>query len=298
MINKLAGHLPLQAMLDQVIRGAEQKLAAAENVESRNHRVPAQESEKTASAVSMTSSDEVEKLASALEFLGEKIAADGIELGTESKQGGEVLPTMKPVGGKQAYGKDGSKKHSPPMRTGEKSTVDNPGPANAMETDDNRAPGGNGAKYPAKGVLKTASDNIKEKLQGEKSASVSFLLNKIAESTQGGMVLTDDKVSAPVPSNPGRELIANNSAPVSATKANALAPIKKQLSQVLTEPAMSKSTDNKVHENLRNASKGGVKIAAARAYLQKIAEEGCTCSDKGECRYCKMKKSVESKKSE
>ena len=54
---------------------------------------------------------------------------------------------------------------------------------------------------------------------------------------------------------------------------------------------MSKSTDNKVHQNLRNASKGGVKIAAADklALLQKIAEDGCKCSGKGECQYCKMK---------
>lgn len=45
------------------------------------------------------------------------------------------------------------------------------------------------------------------------------------------------------------------------------------LSEVLTEPAMSRSTDSTVQENLRNASAGGVKIAAARAYLQKIASD-------------------------
>ncbi len=40
-----------------------------------------------------------------------------------------------------------------------------------------------------------------------------------------------------------------------------------------------------------------MKIAAARAYLQQIAEEGCTCGDKGECKYCHMKSAISSGKS-
>lgn len=68
------------------------------------------------------------------------------------------------------------------------------------------------------------------------------------------------------------------------------------LSEIFTELAFSKAHDSKVSENLQNASKGGVKIAGIKAHLQKIAAEGCTCDDKGECKYCKMKAAMSKKK--
>jgi hypothetical protein len=149
-----------------------------------------------------------------------------------------------------------------------------------------------GAEKPDLGEKGKKKDDDKDEEKDKKASAAGYILNKIAkvenggESKQGGEQLDN---TAPVPSNPGREMISSNSAPASATKAKAKAPQKKLLSQVLTEPAHSKGTDSVVHENLRNASKGGVKIAAAQSALQKIAEEGCTCSGKGECKYCKLK---------
>jgi hypothetical protein len=337
MHTKLAGRLPLQAMIAQHLDAAQTKLAAVDEKEKKkveklvafekkeHGHIPSEkeereEYEKKASAIDFRDPDEIEKLASALELVGEKLAADSVVNGGESKQGGEQLATMGPVGGKQPYKHDKARHQIPAPTT--KATKDNPGPANAMATDDERAPGGNGAKYPAKGVLKTAGQGVLDRIAArkqealggaeepaeaapvveitEKQASAAeYILGKIAESTQGGMTLDSASGQGPKPpSQPGRQLISSNSAPVSATKKDAKSPRKPELAQVLTEPAMTRATDSKVHENLRNASKGGVKIAgaAAKVYLQKIAEEGCTCGKQGECRYCKLAKAVEAKK--
>ena len=353
MHSKLAGHLPLQDMIAQTLESARSKLAAADEkdnkvkklveYEKKEHggKIPSpkeeeEEHEKKSSVLDFSDPDEMNKLAAALDEMGEELLkeADSIENGGESKQGGEQLATMSPVGGKQVY--TGKKaKHQVPTSTGMKAAKDNPGASTAVPTDDERAPGGTGAKYPAKGVLKTASGvaalkavvekiaeekeekgeekkeskseekaekkmppfaKKKEEDKEKKSEAVDFILNKLAEYHGGGETL-DDK-AAPVPSNPGRQLIANNKAPVSATKREAKGPVKKQLSEVLSEPAQTKSTDSTVQDNLRNAAKGGVKIAAVKDYLRKIAEAGCVCAGAGECDYCRMKASVDKKRAD
>lgn len=417
MHSKLAGHLPLQDMIAQTLESARSKLAAAEEKEegkkkgfvpfgkkkeekseSKAHEKGESKkeereehedgSEKTSSVLDFSDPYSMDKLASALEEFGDELLkeADSIENGGESKQGGEQLATMSPVGGKQAYtGAKATAKHQV-TTGGVKATKDNPGAATANETDDDRAPGGTGAKYPAKGVLKTGAaalmavvdqvveektagalgtaksvvtrhakdvgqgfkdlasmagsprqaasalkDSIKtqglkgtlkgnapalkalgatgaaagtaaggalayKKLKEKKSSAVDFILDKLAEFHGGGETLDDQ--AAPVPSNEGRQLIANNKAPVSATKREAKGPGRKQLSEVLAEPAQTSSTDNTVQQNLRNAAKGGVKIAAVKAYLGKIAEAGCVCAGAGECDYCRMKASVDKKRAD
>ena len=321
---KLAGRLPLQEMISKHIDNARVKIAAAEEksekvkklveYEKREHggKIPSvreeeAEHEKKA-GIDPFDPDDIEKLASALETVAVKLAGDTIFNGGEARQGGEQLPTQTPTPGKQPYKRDAAR-HQVPNKTGLQATKDNPGAATAVPTDDTRAPGGTGAKYPAKGVLKTAGQSVMERIAAkaaeeagevvlvpEKTAgAVDYVLDKIAETLGGGEVLSDDVVKAPVPSNAGREMIANNKAPVDATKKKAKAPRKGELAQVLTEPAMTRSTDSKVHENLRNADKGGVKIAAAKQYLQKIAAEGCSCSD-GSCRHCRLTRAIESRK--
>lgn len=138
----------------------------------------------------------------------------------------------------------------------------------------------------------------KSSAESQGAEALDYILGKVAASeVRGGGETLDDK-SAPVPKNPGRELIQSNQSVIDAKRVQAKAPRKAELAQVLTEPAMSKATDSKVQENLRNASKGGVKIAAAKALIQKVAAEGCTCEGKGECRYCKMKAVLDKKKGE
>ena len=396
MLSKtLAGHLPLQEMIALTLESARTKIAAAEEkdaksgfpfgkkkTEGKEHEKGEskkeekseheEDKEKKSSAIDFSDPSDMDKLASALDELGDELLkeADSLENGGESHQGGQQLATMSPVGGKQVY--TGAKaKHQVPTSTGMQGDPSQGKAQTQVPNDHARAPGGTGAKYPAKGVLKTAEfppkkddekgekkpnpfakktegkdeekeDEKKEKKSGvaalqavvekvasggsdkwkktffgkpeerktqrqenkeehekhfkKESSAVGFILNKLAEYHGGGETL-DDK-AAPVPSNEGRQLIANNKAPVSATKREAKGPGRRQLSEVLSEPAQTKSTDSTVQDNLRNAAKGGVKIAAAKAYLKKIAEAGCVCAGAGECDYCRMKSSVEKKRAD
>jgi hypothetical protein len=146
-------------------------------------------------------------------------------------------------------------------------------------------------------------DSKEEKSKKSSADPVAYIMGKIAESAksasvengaesaQGGEQLSN---TAPVPSNPGRQLISSNAAPKAATKREAKSPRKAELAQVLTEPAFSAAKDNKVNQNLRNAAKGGVKIAAARAFLAKVAAEGCKCDSAGTCQNCTMKAKISS----
>lgn len=427
MKNKLAGHLPLQDAIAKTLDDARQKMKlAAEAVEEGDKKVKklvdhekkehghfpskkeeeAECKEKESSVIDPADPEEVEKLASALEAAAEKLAADSVDKGGESSQGGVVLPTARPVGGTQPYKKDSSKSHNVPNSTGLQKAVDAAG-KNIVPEDQKRAPGGTGAKYPAKGVLKTGAAALKEEVakiawaateeghkldakryaasaashhekakaedeyakeapikshlfrgtagalhrigsrhadyaakkhekgrnafnpfgglsgksrleKKEKKSSakvnpVDYILGKIAQSTkkanvelggesrQGGEVVPNH---APVPSNKGRQLISSNKAPVSATKREAKSPRKKELAEVLTEPAFSAAHDSKLKENLKNtgvakigqdlrsATKGGVKTAAARAFLKKVASQGCQCDGAGKCRYCMMSEKV------
>jgi hypothetical protein len=93
--------------------------------------------------------------------------------------------------------------------------------------------------------------------------------------------------------NQARRLIASNQAAIDATKGDAKGPVKTQLSEVLEEPALSSSTDSVLENNLRNTGKAGVKIAAARMTLEKVAAQGCTCNTiEDMCAYCNLKQKV------
>lgn len=109
------------------------------------------------------------------------------------------------------------------------------------------------------------------------AAALDFILGKIAESQQGGETLdskSGEGVTVPSGgSNIARSHISSNEAAVSMKKVDGKKPQKRMLSEVLTEPALSSAHDSKVQDNLRNATKGGVKIAASKAYLQKIASD-------------------------
>jgi len=117
---------------------------------------------------------------------------------------------------------------------------------------------------------------------------------------EGGLTVTDATQPQSGPGGPtsgygnqGRKLIASNEAAINYTKRDAKGPQKSQLAQVLEEPALSAAHDSKLKENLRNtevAKIAGVKIAAAQAaFLQKVAEAGCTCNGGEQCRFCKLK---------
>lgn len=338
MLAKLAGHLPLQDMIKAQLEGARVKLAAVEEKKEEKKeegkKAPPfakkeEAKEKKASAIDFHSTEEVEKLAAALDEAADFLVkeADSIDNGGEKKQGGEQLPVQAPAGGTQKQPSKG-KETIPTVSPTTKGTSDSPG-AEAMATDDKRAPGGNGAKYPEKGVLKTAAGSVKEMIEAkkgeskgeekkappfakkddekkeddkEKKSAASFILDKIAEFKGGGEKIPDDEHKAPgygsaqVPAE-GKKL-ENKDGIKNVTKPEAKAARAAEIAQVLTEPASKRGVNEIVSGNLRSAAKGGVKIAAAKALLQKIASEGCKCEGKGSCPHCKLTAAVEKKKAE
>lgn len=93
-------------------------------------------------------------------------------------------------------------------------------------------------------------------------------------------------------------MIASNEAAISYTKRDAKAVPKKRMGEVLDEPAQSKSGDSALHDALGAdlVAKGGAKVASAQL-VQKLASQGCTCTQdgltKGECGLCKIASQVE-----
>ena len=183
MSTKLAGRLPLQDMITSVIADARQKLAAAEDdksekvrklveYEKREHggHIPSvkeeraemahekEEGEKKASALSDEDYAELDKLASALDYVGDLMKeADAVELGGESHQGGMVLPTAVPPKGTQPYKHDKSRTGNIPMSP-------------AMHSDPSQGP-----------AATQMSNNAHHMVSGtQKMSSVSETLAKIA----------------------------------------------------------------------------------------------------------------------
>lgn len=155
--------------------------------------------------------------------------------------------------------------------------------------------------------MKTASlrQAILNKLAGEDVMKANITSERSANPLAGMGQLESYDTSQPAPhasgdatggfGNQARRLIASNQAAIDATKGDAKGPVKTQLSEVLEEPALTSSTDPVLGENLQNTGKAGVKIAAARMALEKVAQQGCTCQTiDRECTFCTLKEKVAS----
>lgn len=135
-------------------------------------------------------------------------------------------------------------------------------------------------------------DVMKANIAAERTANPLAGMGQL-ESTQGGEASPHQAGDASGGGfgNQARRLIASNQAAIDATKGDAKGPVKTQLHEVLEEPALNSGTDPVLEENLRNTGNAGVKIAAARAALEKVAQQGCTCvTIDGECASCKLQK--------
>jgi hypothetical protein len=150
-----------------------------------------------------------------------------------------------------------------------------------------------------KNASAAAMDLILEKLAGEDTFKANISAKPSANPSAGkGQLPSFDANQAPPKAsggptegygNQGRKHISSISAAINMTKKDAKGPVKAQLKEVLDEPAFSRKHDSKVHENLRNADKGGVKIASVRDRFVKVAQAGCTCGGKGECTFDLLK---------
>ncbi len=88
--------------------------------------------------------------------------------------------------------------------------------------------------------------------------------------------------------------VASNEAPAATQPVDVAAVPKKRMAEVLDEPMQTASTD-KVLDSVLGSSvvnQAGAKIASAqeaRAWLAKVASEGCKCGpEKGTCQFCKV----------
>lgn len=236
-------------------------------------------------------------------------------------KGPGALEVSKAIGGEQSYKKDHSKTHdASKSEAGASLSGSHSGDGKTqMENDMHHAPGGGSvaptARYPEKGPLvagptakhaskqMTAKDIILAKLAGEDVLKANITAERSANplAGMGQLESFDAEKAAPHQAgdhgegfgNQARRLIASNQAAIDATKGDAKGPVKTQLGEVLDEPALTSSTDSKLEENLQNTGKAGVKIAAARGVLEKVAAEGCTCKTiDSECPYCNLKQKV------
>lgn len=266
-----------------------------------------------------TSSVFVEKLASAVEFLNGSLfkSAAGVGAG----EGVTALPTNygSPTPGKQTEETGQAKNNQPPTNPG--SDVKSPGqvnPTTALETDINTPPGGS-EDWTNKDVLKQGS--VRQKLAAKrKVARVAGILKRAADSVSG---VSNSAGSEPiknpnasqseegVPSLPGEaskqeSMINSLQAAMDYTKQQAKAVPKARMGEVLSEPAQKKSTDPVLQQNLAATAGAGVKIssatkmAAARALLHKIAEEGASedASPEQKERAAKLQAALQAKQQE
>jgi|GEM_PF-6376903 len=272
----------------------------------------------------------VEKVASALDFINanmnqidwEKVAV-GEGLGTQAANaptpmvgpgvgpGSDLQTNMEsPTPGTQSETTGQATPQSqPPAKPGSDKAGPKDGQTNAstaMETDLNDVPGGTGEQP----QLKQASIAAVRKMWKIKTAADA---ENPAQISAGSEPLENPNASAAeenVPKLPGPAQAQANmvqtqdpTAPADITKQKAKAEPKRQMGEVLDEPAQKKSTDPVLHENLDAAGQAGVKLssaqaAAARAYLRKVAQAGAdpdaTPEEKEKAK--KLQEAVEAKK--
>jgi hypothetical protein len=274
----------------------------------------------------------VEKVASALDYINDNISqidwekvAVGEGLGTQGANaptpmmgpgvgpGSELQTNMEsPTPGMQSTDTgQATPQAQPPMKPGSDNAKKSDGQTNAatsMETDLTQVPGGTGEQP----QLKQAEAKVAavRKLWKTKTAADAENPAKI----EGGPEpLENPNASAAeenVPKLPGPAQAQANlvqtkdpTKPADVTKQQAKAEPKRQMGEVLDEPAQKKSTDPVLHNNLDATSQAGVKLssaqaAAARAYLRKIAQAGedPNASPEEKEKAKKLKEAVEAKK--
>jgi hypothetical protein len=297
--------LTIQDMISGAIAEAteREKLARPKEQNSLN----AQEDRKEVSINNnvVVSTDVVEKVASAIEYIGshlnlidwEKVAV-GEPLAPQEPNApqpkvgpgvgpGSILQTNieDPTLGLQSDRTGQATDQNQPEPAGKKDDVGNKdgqtNPDTALFTNMAHVPGGTGEQS----QLKQASINavralwgkVKQAADGEDPAQINAGSeppeNPNASASEEGV----PKLPGPAQAQANLVQTKDPTAPINITKGQAKAEPKRQMGEVLDEPAQKKSTDPVLHENLDATSGAGVKIsslkiAAARSYLRKIAQ--------------------------
>jgi hypothetical protein len=238
--------------------------------------------EKQASASGAVDHEYALKLASAIEYIA-KESSEGKNLQGIGR-GPNTLEVSEARGGEHTSDNQGHGHHTVPMSTPLQASGH--GPATQMENDYARAPGGPGHQP-------TAMTAGKGKVASIRAAAK---LHKVAEDainpahiSAGAAVAPDTSAAgesggAPVggaPQGPS-SLVGSNESAMNYQKGTAYAPRKAELGKYYNEPALSGATDKTLANAFENTGKAGTKfasvgtgtkVAAARAVLEKLAEE-------------------------
>ena len=185
MKSKLAGYQPLRDLVQQAINENVEKSAALAAPMNRVSDFLRPKHASAESGLDFRDPEHMDKLASALEEVGEKIANSPGVPGAGSG-GGEVLAVAAPVGGIQAAKKD--KATAPHLVASDQGkTSKHPDGAGGAGTlmGDNMGMGVKPA-YPAKGVLKKASADLLEQLRAKTAAEESEKEKQAFSFTQAG----------------------------------------------------------------------------------------------------------------
>ena len=173
----------------------------------------------------------------------------------------------------------------PMQPASEPASPGNVNPATSIGTDVNTPPGG-GEDWTKKDVFKQAAARGVPVPHLKKVARVFNLMNKMADVPPDATPSGEGVPSLPSEASRQEALIGSNEAARDYTKRDAKAVPKERMGEAIDEPAQVMSTDPVLQNNLSNTTEAGTKIsaakiaesaktaAAARALLQKIAEEG------------------------
>lgn len=260
------------------------------------------------------STELVEKVASAVEFIGgnidlinwEKVAVgEGLKpqaanapepmVGVDKGETAMDTNLGSPTAGMQSTDTGQASKNQPES-AGSKDDVGNKdGQTNketAMLTDMAHVPGGTGEQpqLHQEGnlpVLKKASVNrvraiwnqVKQAADAENPAQIKAGPEPLENPDASAAEEQVPKLPGPAQAQANLVQTKDPTKPADVTKQQAKAEPKRQMGEVISEPAQKKSTDPVLHANLDAASSAGVKLssvkaAAARSYLRKIAQAG------------------------
>jgi hypothetical protein len=158
------------------------------------------------------------------------------------------------------------------------------GPApTATETDADDPPGG--AKTAA--YKQALIQAITKKASAGRLGNLAKLRQKLAMSPLSG----GTEVGEGVPELPeGETGIGSNEEVINFSKKDADKLTKSRLGGLLREPPVMGTEEPVLDQLLDNES--GDKLSAAKAYLMKVAGDGCSCGHQGRCVYCSVKTKV------
>jgi len=227
----------------------------------------------------------VQKLANAVEFINKHMKLAEQEVGAGTGQNAMETNLQTPTPGTQNYERGQATSQNVIPKDPGKATAAEPGntaPATSLDNNFDKKPGGD-EDWTNKDVLKQGAAILVDRTKtASRVGRVLGVLSKMAEDMSPQVSASEEAVPAlPGPAATQASMVSSNEKARDYTKREAKAEPKERMGEVLSEPAQVTSTDPVLQNNLSNTGEAGTKISsakaasAARALLQKIAEEGC-----------------------